>query len=93
MIDRAALTLCVHVLTHLNMHGTEEWDSSATEPGEIGRASCRDNEAVLNSATLFPAEMLQGLGNISLVISTNALFILIDMGVGEKRGSSLNLFK
>lgn len=39
-------------------------------------------------------EMLQGLGNISLVISTNALFILIDMGVGEKEGSSfLNLFK
>lgn len=34
MIDRAALTLRFHVLTHLNMHGTEEWDSSATEPGE-----------------------------------------------------------
>lgn len=53
----------------------------------------RDNEAVLNSATLFLAEMLQGLGNISLVISSNALFILIDTGVSEKRGSSLNLFK
>lgn len=53
----------------------------------------RDNEAVLNSATLFLAEMLQGLGNISLVTSTNALFILDDTGVSEKRGSSLNLFK
>ena len=53
----------------------------------------RDNEAVLNSATLFLAEMLQGLGNISLVISTNTLFILVDMGASEKRGSSLNLFK
>lgn len=34
MIDRTALTLRFHVLTHLNMHGTEEWDSSATKPGE-----------------------------------------------------------